>query len=220
VAGAEQRAGGQVVGVVGDVRQGGPGRSGRPTLYLPHAQWPTTFVSVVTASDGDPARLIAPSRAALAGLDRDLPMFRVRTMEQLAGDAVARPALYMRLLAAFGLAALVLAALGLYGVLAHAVSLRTRELAVRLALGASRAVVVGQVVRQGLVLAGTGIAGGVAVALLATRALDSLLFGVARTDAATYLAVVGALLAVAVAATWIPAWRAARVDPIRALRGD
>jgi putative ABC transport system permease protein len=154
----------------------------------------------------------------VAELDPNLPLFRVRSMEQIAGDAVAQPRVYLLLLTLFAAVAVLLAALGIYGVLAHAVAQRTREIGIRLALGAARREVVTMVVRQALLLAASGLAAGLVLALGATRLIRGLLFGTEPTDAATYAAVAAALLCVALAASYVPARRASRIDPIRALR--
>jgi putative ABC transport system permease protein len=217
----ESRTGGEVVGIVPDVRDRGPSRPTGPTLYAVHAQAPVDFFSVVVRTrEADPAPLVGLLRADLAALDPEVPMFRVRTMEQLAADAVAQPRLYMVLLAVFAGTAVLLAALGLYGVLAQAVGQRTREIGIRMAVGAARREVVLLVMSQGGRLGLVGIAVGLAGAALVSRALSGLLFGVSPIDAPTYAAVGLALLAITLFASWLPARRASRVDPVRALRAD
>jgi putative ABC transport system permease protein len=167
---------------------------------------------------GDPQGLIEPMRAMVSELDPDLPIFRVRSMAQIAGDAVAQPRVYLLLLGLFAGVAVLLAALGIYGVLTHAVAQRTREIGIRLALGAARTGVVTMVVRQAVLLAATGLVIGLALALGASRLIKGLLFGIEPSDALTYGAVGAALLLVALAASYIPARRASRIDPMRALR--
>ena len=206
--------------MVPDVRHSGPGKPVKPTLYAAHAQFPVDFVSIVARADGDPSIVLGLLRADLAALDADVPMFQVRTMDQIAADAVAQPRLYLALLAVFAVTAVLLAALGLYGVLAQAVGQRTREIGIRMAVGAERGQVVRLVMSQGGRLALLGIAIGLAAALLASRALAGLLFGISALDPPTYAAVGLALLAIALFASWLPARRAARVDPVRALRAD
>ncbi len=213
-----ERAGGTVVGVARDVHDHGPAASSEPTVYLAHAQFPVDFVTVAIKRAGDPSSSVEPARALLGELDADVPMYRVRTMGQLASDAVAQPRLYALLLALFAGGAVLLAALGIYGVLVHAVSQRTREIGIRLALGAGRGEVVGMIVRHAGGLALAGLLIGVAIALGTTRLMRSLLFGIEPTDLATYAMVIVALLAVALAASWLPARRAAGIDPVRALR--
>jgi predicted permease len=213
-----ESAGGTVVGVVADVREWGPARPTRPTVFLAHAQFPIDFVSVVMKSRGQADATIEPARALLRELDPNLPPFRIRSMDQFAANAVARPRLYLLLIAMFAAAAMLLAAVGIYGVLMHAVTQRTREIGIRLALGARRAEVVGMVVRQAAVLAATGLTIGLLLALGSGRYVRSLLFEVETTDRLTYLAVAGLLLCVALVASYLPARRAARIDPIRAMR--
>jgi putative ABC transport system permease protein len=214
------RAGGTIVGIAADVRDHGPSARIAPTLYLSHGQFPVNSVTVVARGPGEPSALVEPMRTMLRQLDADIPMFRVRSMEQVAANAVAQPRLYMVLLACFASTAVLLAALGLYGVMAYAVGQRTREIGIRLALGARRGEVLGMVMRHAGGLAISGIVVGLAVAALASRVLQAQLFEVATTDIATYVAVGVGLLFVAFLASWIPARRAARVDPLTALRHD
>jgi putative ABC transport system permease protein len=212
-------AGGVVVGVARDVRDFGARVPARPTVYLAHAQFPVDSVAV-TVRGGAGSSLLEPLRAVVQRHDADVPIFRVRTMEQLAADAVAQPRVYMLLLGLFAATAVVLAALGIYGVLAHAVSQRTREIGIRLALGAGRYSVVTMVVRQAAGLAIAGLTIGLGLALAAGGAVQNLLFGVEPTDTTTYLSVAVGLLLIALAASYVPARRAAGVDPVRALRYD
>jgi len=216
-----ERAGGTVIGIVGDVRDYGPASPVAPTLYLSHAQWPDGGVSIVAkARNGDPASLVQPLRALLQALDPDVPMSAVRSMDQLSSAAVAQPRLYLVLIASFAGTAMLLAAIGLYGVLAYAVGQRTREIGIRLALGAKR----GEVLRMVLIQAGRlaifGVAIGLGAAVIASRALRSQLFQIGPTDTVTYVMVGAGLLVVALVASWIPARRASRIDPVVALRHD
>jgi putative ABC transport system permease protein len=190
-------------------------------LYLPHAQWPEDSVTIVAkARNGDPSSLVQPLRAMLQDLDRDVPMSAVRSMPQIASIAVAQPRLYLFLIAAFAGTAMVLAAIGLYGVLAYAVGQRTREIGIRLALGAKRGEVLRMVMQQAGRLAVAGVVMGLAASALASRLLRSQLFEIAPTDTLTYAGVAFALLIVSFVASWIPARRAARIDPLTALRHD
>jgi predicted permease len=214
------RAGGTIVGVVGDVHDRGPAVRVVPTLYLSHAQWPVDFMTVVARSRGEPAALIGPMRAVLRDLDPDVPMFAVRSMPQIVANAVAQPRLYMVLIVCFAATALLLAAIGLYGVLAYAVGQRTREIGIRLALGARRGEVLRMVMSQAGRLALAGVTVGLLAAVLASRVLRAQLFEVQPTDATTYVVVAVGLLAVALFASWIPARRASRIDPLAALRQD
>jgi ABC-type antimicrobial peptide transport system permease subunit len=192
----------------------------RPTVYLAHAQFPVDFVTVTLKARGDAAAVAEPARTVLAELDPDLPMFRVRTMEQLADNAIAQPRLYLTLIMLFAATAILLAAIGIYGVLMHAVAQRTREIGIRLALGASRNEVIAGVVRQAAVLAAAGLGVGMLLAFSATRFVRSLLFQIEPSDAFTYASVTFGLLIVALVASYLPARRAARIDPITALRTE
>jgi putative ABC transport system permease protein len=216
-----ERAGGTVIGIARDVRDYGPASPAPPTLYLSHAQWPVGGVSIAAkARNGDAASLVQPLRAMLQDLDADVPMYGVRSLDQLSSAAVAQPRLYLVLIASFAGTAMLLAAIGLYGVLAYAVGQRTREIGIRLALGAKRAEVLRMVMRQAGRLAAAGIGFGLLAAVLASRVLRSQLFEIAPTDATTYVVVALGLLVVSLMASWIPARRAARIDPLTALRHD
>ena len=213
-----QPAGGTIVGVARDVRDYGPAVPVRPAVYLAHAQYPVEFVSIAIKTRQQPGAIVEPARALLAELDPDLPMFRVRSMDQFAANAVAQPRLYFTLLTLFASAAVLLAAIGIYGVLMHAVTQRTREIGVRLALGAPRSDVVHMVVRQAAGLALTGLLIGLGIAAAVSTLIGDLLFGITPGDLVTYGGVAGALFATALLASFLPARRASRIDPIRALR--
>ena len=213
-----ESAGGTVVGVARSVRDFGATGPLRPTIYLAHAQFPMDFFTVTLKARDNPAALVEPARALLASLDADLPMFRVRTMEQLAANAVAQPRLYLTLIGVFAATAMLLAAVGIYGVLAHGVAQRTREIGIRLALGANRREVVGLVVGQAAALASGGLIVGLILASGASRLMQGLLFGVEPSDVTTYIGVAGVLLGIALLASYLPARRASRIDPITALR--
>ena len=214
----DRPAGGRVIGVVGDVHDRGPGAPVRPTVYLAHAQFPVEFVSVAVKARGEPTALIEPLRQIVAEQDASLPLFRVRTMEQLARDAVAQPRVFLVLLGIFAAASVLLAAIGIYGVIAHAVSQRTREIGLRIALGAGRGDVLRLVIGQALVLAAIGLALGLVLGAGAGRVMRSLLFGVEPFDPITFALAGAGFFAVTLAASATPAIRAARVDPADALR--
>jgi ABC-type antimicrobial peptide transport system permease subunit len=213
-------AGGVVVGVAGDVRENGPAAPAPPTLYLAHAQWPLNTTSVVAKSHGDASALIEPMRAALRDLDPDVPMFAVRSMDQIVSTAMAQPRLYTVLIVCFAGTAMLLAAIGLYGVLAYAVGQRTREIGIRLALGAHRGEVLRMVLAQAGRLSVIGVAAGLVAAGLVSRVLRAQLYEIEPTDIPTYVAVGAGLLIVGLLASWLPARRAARIDPMTALRQD
>ncbi|HKG92852.1 MAG TPA: ABC transporter permease [Gemmatimonadaceae bacterium] len=216
-----------VVGVAADVKHEGLGAETRPELYVPYAQFPEWALRIAgrgmvfaVRSSADPATVERGVRQEVAALDPALPLSDVRPLATLVADSVAQPRFRTVLLAAFALLAVSLAAVGVYGVIAYAVAQRTRELGVRMALGAGRPQVVRLVVGEGLGLAAWGVAVGLAAALAATRTLRGLLYATSPTDPATFAAVSLLVLAVAVIAAYLPARRAARVDPMVALRSE
>ena len=215
-----------VVGIVGDVRHRGLTATPRPEMYLPHAQFPAgtgtaqRTLRIVLRSQGDPAALAGPLRAALAELDPAVPLVDVQTMEQALGAWAAERRLTMILVAAFAALALALGAVGVYGVMAHLVVQRTREIGIRIALGAVPREILALVIGQGAWLAVAGVALGVAGALVASRLLGGLLFEVTPTDPATYAGTALTLLGVAAIAALVPALRATRTDPVEALRSE
>ncbi len=216
-AGEEWRA---VVGVVGDVKWERLTEEGRSALYTPLAQGRTGPMRVVAKTTGDPRTLAASLRGIVAALDPQTPVSDVRTVDQRISSSVERPRFAMLLLAAFAGVALLLGAVGIYGVIAYTVGQRTREIGVRMALGARSGDVLRLVLAQGAGLALAGVALGVGIALAVTQALRSLLFGVGAADPLTFALVPLLLVGVALLASWIPARRAARVDPMVALRSD
>ena len=209
-----------IVGVVGDVKQYTLDGDSRIAMYLPHAQFPVRAMNVVIRSGADPAALTAAARQALRAVDRELPMYRVRTMEARVGESLARRRFLMVLLALFAGVAVGLAAIGTYGVLAYLVSQGRRELAIRMALGATTGDVLRLVAGHGMAIAAAGVAAGLAGALLAARLLDTVLFEVSATDPLTFAGVTLALAVIALLASIAPAWRAARIDPVAALSAD
>lgn len=211
-----------VVGVTGDVRQMGLGSEPQPEIYLNYLQpapaWP--WLCLVVRTSADPATLAGAVKRLARSIDRDVPLSEVRTLEEVLAASVAEPRVYTLLVGLFAALALTLAAVGLYGVVSYTVTQRTPEMGVRLALGADRASVVRLVLRQGLGLALTGAAIGLPASLAVTRLLAHWMPGTQPGDPLTHAAVVALLIAVALAATWVPARRASRVDPTVALRWD
>ena len=207
-----------VVGVVGDVRHTALDEAAGLEVYRPFAQVPVRDMSLVIRTTNDTAPFAASLRAAVADVDATVPISDVRTADQILARSVAAWRFTTFLHGTFALLALTLAAIGIYGVLSYAVSRRSREIGVRMALGASRADVLRMVLRQALTLAAIGTIGGVVAAFAATRLLKTLLFEVSPTDAVTFTAVPLLLVAVACLAAYIPASRATRVDPTIALR--
>jgi predicted permease len=209
-----------IVGVVADVRQEGMSAKPYPQLYGVAAQNPMRAMYVVVRTAGDPNALAGAMRRAVAALDPQLPVYNVATMQERVAQSVARPRVTAVLVALFGASALGLAAFGIYGVVAFSVAQRTRELGVRVAVGARPGDVVRLVVRQGMQPAVAGVAVGLVVALAAARLIAGLLFGVGAADPLTFAGVALFLAGVALAATWLPARRATRVSPLEALRAD
>ncbi len=209
-----------IVGVVGDVRQNALSDEPYPQLFLPLAQTPQRAMLLLARTSGNPSALAAPIRQAVSAGDRDLPVSDIRTLDDRLQLSVAQPRLSMVLVGTFALLALVLAAVGIYGVLSYTVTQRTRELGIRMALGAESSSVMRLVVGQAMAPAFIGVLLGLAGAWGATRLISSLLFGVSATDPITFIAVTLFLLTVALAASWVPARRATRVDPLIALRSE
>ncbi len=211
-----------VVGVVGDVRQMSLALADSDAVYVTAAQWrfADNAMSLVVRAGGDAAALAPALRQAVWSVDKDQPIVRVATMDDLLAASAAERRFALILFEAFALAALVLAAAGIYGVLSGSVAERTREIGVRAALGASRESILALVVRQGMTLTGLGVAVGLAGAVAASQALVAMLFGVSRLDPATYLGVVALLAVVSLIACAVPAWRAARVDPASTLGAE
>ncbi|MFL5580620.1 MAG: ABC transporter permease [Gemmatimonadaceae bacterium] len=209
-----------IVGVAADAQYDAPGKPAEPAIYAPFLQRPEASMVVAVRASGDPARAAQALRAAVAAADPTAAVSDVRTMTERLEASVARPRFTARLLLAFALVALALGAVGVYGVMSYAVSQRTRELGVRLALGARPRDVLTLVARQGGALAALGTALGIAASLGAARLLGGLLYGVGAADPATFATVPAVLAATALAACWIPARRAARTDPAVVLRGE
>jgi predicted permease len=208
-----------VVGVVGDIRHLGPATPPRPEFYQPHSQRSFAFMAFVVRTAVAPRSVVPALRRVVTTLDPTQPISGVDTMEDHIARALARPRILSTLVAMFGALALVLAVVGIYGVMAYAVAQRTQEIAIRTALGASAADVVRLLLGKAAWLAAAGVVCGLALTAVATRGLSGLLFEVTTTDGRTYTAVLALLVSVALLAAAIPAFRAARIDGARALRG-
>ena len=212
-----------IVGVVKDVRERGYEPELKSGVYIPYVQYPDTWAvpeSLVVRTTGDPVALTSTVRRIIAGVDPQQPVVAVRTMEETLDRTVEDRTQQMTLLGAFAGLALLLASIGIYGVLSYLVTQRRREIGVRMALGATSGTVVSMVLRRGLALTGTGLAVGFVAAVLGTRAMKTMLYGVDAIDPATFAGVAGVLCAIAALACWVPAVRAARVDPIVVLRDE
>ncbi|HEU5182091.1 MAG TPA: ABC transporter permease [Candidatus Polarisedimenticolia bacterium] len=208
----------EIVGVVGDVRPFNPDERPAPQIYWPFAQLPRWAVQLIVRTSGDPEQQTAAIRARLAGVDPDMEIGRIMTMEKLVGYQLVNPRFNMTLIAIFAFIALSTAVLGVYGVMAFTVAQRTREIGIRLAMGAPRQEVMRLVVGKGLVLSAFGVAIGLGGAWGLTRLLRSLLTNLAPTDPLTFVVMTALLVLVSLAASYLPARRAATVDPIVVLR--
>ena len=208
----------EIVGVVADVRHMVLTEEGGAEIYLPHTQIPFSSMAMVIRTEHDPLGLTPAARAKVQELDAELPLYSVRELENYVSRSISQQRFNMFLLVAFAGVALLLTALGLYGVLAYSVAQRTHEIGVRLALGAHTGAVLRMVIGQGLKLTGIGIGLGLTGAFAVTRLMETLLFGVDATDPITFICVAGLLVAVALLACYVPARRATKVDPMIALR--
>jgi predicted permease len=208
----------EIVGIVGDVRARSLTKDVAPEYYLPLAQAVVLTPKIVVRTAAEPTTLIPAVRATLAEMDKNLPLYQVRTMDDLFSRSAAQPRFQALLLSTFGAMALLLSAIGLYGLLSYVVAQRTLEIGLRMALGAPRARVLGMILRRGLLLAIAGLAIGIVCSLTLTRFVTGLLFGVKSFDPLTFVAVSAVLLLVALVASVAPAYRAAHLDPINTLR--
>jgi len=208
----------EIVGVVGDTKADGLDAESGAQIYVPHAQdieW--NSMALVVRTSGDPAAFATILRREVQALDKDQPVYNLRTMDDVVTKSVGTRRIAMQLFAVFAVTALLLAALGIYGVMAYSVTQRTQEIGIRMALGAQKSDVLGLVIRQGMALAAIGVMVGLAGAFALTRVIGNLLFGVTATDPATFFAIPLLLLLVALVACYLPAHRAARLDPTKAL---
>ncbi len=211
---------GEVIGVVGDIKQYAPNEDDLPYVFGAQAQNPNIFNTLAVRTEGDPMALAATVRATLWSVDREQPVWKIRTQESLVERSTGFQRFVSQLLGAYSGLALALAAVGLYGVMAYAVTQRTHEIGVRMALGAQAGDVLGLMLRHGLKLTALGVVLGLAGAFGLTRLITRMLFSTSPTDPVTFAAVAGLLLAVAAAASYVPARRATQVDPLVALRHE
>jgi len=208
----------EIVGIVGHVKHKGLDGESRVQYYIPHSQTQNAFMSLVVRASVDPTSLTGAVRGAISGLDRDLPVFRVKTMEQFVSESMAQRRFAMALVGIFAAVAMALACVGLYGVLSYSITQRLREIGIRMALGARGSDVLRLVVGQGMLLALAGVALGSVAAFLLTRLMANLLFAVTASDPLTFVTIASLLTLVALVACFAPARRATKVDPIVALR--
>jgi predicted permease len=208
----------EVVGVVGDIRRKGLTADPEPQYYLPFAQAVVTNPYLTIRTNGDPALLEAAIRAIVHQMDKSAPLYQASTLEDYVSKSAAQPRFQTFLLTCFAGIALLLAAIGLYGLLSYMVVQRTLEIGVRMALGAERTDVLSMIVRRGLTLALIGLGTGLVVSVMTTRLLSGMLYRIQPSDPVTFAAMTGVLLLVSLAASSIPAYRAAQMDPIETLR--
>jgi putative ABC transport system permease protein len=207
-----------IVGVVKDEKQDGLGAEVKPEIYQTHLQSAQNGMTFVVRTATEPGSLIGPVREEIRAIDKDLPPYEIKTMKTVLHESVARERFTMILLATFAAVAVILAAIGIYGVMSYTVMQRTHEIGIRMALGAQPRDVVRVVVGQGMALALIGVAVGLVAAFGLTRVMASLLFGVSSMDAATFAITALLLALVALLACYVPARKTARIDPLRALR--
>ena len=210
-----------IVGVVGDVHHADVTVPVTHAMYVPESQdTDSVLVALVKSTTADPSALASAARAAVRDLDTAVPVYAVATLPDLLRDATAPQLFVMRLLAAFAGVAVLLAAVGLYGVVSYGVASRTREVGLRIALGAQPRDVLRLVIGSGFALVAAGVAAGLVAALAVTRVLDTLVYGVSPIDPVTFAAATLLLMAVALLAHWVPVRRALRIDPASALRAE
>jgi putative ABC transport system permease protein len=208
----------EIVGVVGDVKHRGLNAKAPPEIYFPHAQMPLSSMTIIVRSATDPRRLISAARDEIRSLDQNVPVYRVRTLDEYISRSIAEPRFNTLLIGMFAALALVLTLVGLYGVVSSAVSQSTHEIGIRMALGAEASDVMKLVLKQGITLTLIGLGIGLAAAFALTRLLTNMLFGVKPTDPLIFTIVSLLLIGVALVACYLPARRATKVDPMVALR--
>jgi putative ABC transport system permease protein len=209
-----------IVGVVSDVAQYSLDKNPPMQIYIPHSQFPTSFDNIVVKTEGDPYSVLGAVRREILAIDKDQAVYNVVTLAELHSDSISLRRFLMLLLVVFAGLTLILAAVGIYGVMSYAVTQRTQEIGIRIALGARPTDVLKLVVKGGIVLAVSGVGIGVVIALGLTRLMEAVLFGVKPTDALTFALGSLALVAVAALACYFPARRATKVNPITAMRDE
>ena len=209
-----------VVGVVNDVRYSWIVKEDVPTIYRSFRQAPPYYTTVVLRTAGDPLKFVSAARAEIAAVDGNLPLYNIKPMDKVITESIVGIAYVATMMAALGAIALVLASVGVFGVMSYSVSERTQEIGIRMSMGAQTSNVLALVLRAGMFLTVVGLAIGLPVAFLLAKALSSLLYGVQAADPASFIGLPLLLLAMAGIACYLPARRAAHLDPLRALRHD
>jgi len=208
-----------IIGVVGDVHHSALTTAAVPEIYTSVGKTTINAMMIAVRTDGDPPSLVPAVREAIWSVDRDVPLSDIQTMGARVGASLGRPRLLLTLLGGFAAVGLLLAVVGVYGVVAYSVTQRNRELGIMVALGAARGRIVRSILREALLYAAAGLGVGIPAALLASRVMKNLVWGVSATDPVTYGAIAAGTLVVVCAASVLPALRAARVDPVAALKG-
>ncbi|HWO02793.1 MAG TPA: ABC transporter permease, partial [Blastocatellia bacterium] len=210
----------EIVGVVTDVKNSTLDAESGLEIYEPYLQFPWSFMAIAVRTAADPLSLAPAVRSEILAVDKAQPVYDVKTMSQIVGDSVSQPRLYMLLLGIFAAIALVLSAVGIYGVMNYSVNQRKHEIGIRMAIGAQRSDILKMIVGQGMLLASIGVAIGIVAALLLGRVVEMLLFGVSGRDVTTFIGFPLVLIAVSLLSSYVPARRATRVDPMIALRAE
>ncbi|HUP64336.1 MAG TPA: ABC transporter permease [Thermoanaerobaculia bacterium] len=218
--GGDRRAGGTVVGLISDFHHDSLADPPRPEIFLSAGQFPADSVTVAVRTAGNPESIIPGLRGALAAIDPEVPIYDVRTLEQAVDETVSTRRAMMMMLIFFAATGLLLAGIGIYGVISYGVSQRTRELGIRIALGAERARIMRGVIREAVALTVAGLAAGILGFVALKQLLARFVFGISPTDITTQVVAASIILLIAVAGAWAPAWRASRVEPVRALREE
>jgi putative ABC transport system permease protein len=208
----------EIVGIVANTKQFSLDAESQPEFYLPHAQQPWNAMTLVVRASSNPLSLVSPIKNLVLAMDKNQPVSNIRLMDDLVSESIAQPRFYMALLGLFAGLALLLASIGIYGVISYSVSQRTNEMGIRMALGAQKQDVMKMILTQGIFLIACGIGIGLLVAIAITRLMWSLLFEVSTLDPATFGVIALVLIAIALLATYVPARRATKVDPMVALR--
>jgi macrolide transport system ATP-binding/permease protein len=207
-----------VVGIAKNAKYATLGESPQPIVYFSLKQQYSPFLTLLVRTNGNPSPALGSIRGTVQSLDSSLPLLNVRTMEQIMGDSLWAPRMGAGLLGAFGILALLLAAMGTYGVMAYSVSQRTQEIGLRMALGAQRIDILRLILSGAMAMVLVGVGAGLLVAMMAARSLGTLLFGIGGFDVLSFFGTAALLIGVALIACWVPARRAMRVDPMVALR--